>query len=129
MKERSRLKLKEMREEEKERKQQERESRNKVRASKKAQKEAVEEQWRRIKEDHEKALAEWQQRYDDLKRKGVKRKDLPDKPPRPRKPVIATELEEVEVLEVSIPFHSTFPFPHDLFPRPSDYPDGDGKAS
>ncbi|KAJ2914944.1 hypothetical protein MD484_g5470, partial [Candolleomyces efflorescens] len=59
-----------------------------TRAAKKDAQARLEEEWGRIKEEHEKRLAEWQATCDNCQRNGIPKKEWPHKPTRPQKPTL-----------------------------------------
>ncbi|KAJ6524626.1 hypothetical protein DFH09DRAFT_937165 [Mycena vulgaris] len=65
----------------------------KKRKAAKTAKEKLEEEWKQIKEDHELAVAAWEEECQNLIGEGCRKKDLPKKPVRPKKPTTA-EVEE-----------------------------------
>lgn len=54
---------------------------------------ALEQEWRMLKENHEARVTEWDTVCERLKGGEVAKKDWPKKPLRPRKPKIPTDLE------------------------------------
>jgi hypothetical protein len=70
--------------------------RQKVRGRKKSQKDALEKLWKIRKEEHEKAVVEWNEECKRLTDGGAKKKDLPKKPTRPLKSNVTKELVNEE---------------------------------
>lgn len=70
--------------------------RAKTREEKKAAKAALEERWRGMLEEHRGALEVWTVACTRLEKAGVRKKNWPTKPLRPRKPVLEVELDEDE---------------------------------
>ena len=60
------------------------------RLAKKAATAELETKWQEMKEVHQKAVEKWEENCHEHLSKGVKRKDLPKKPVKPKKPVLQT---------------------------------------